>query len=631
MRVLLLGLATLSLTFGAVGQVLEYTQSSNNAGEIPLGFPVPIPVDSITPVDGFRTYSSLDLRHQQLAAQFGDAIRVQIGSTFNQLPIWAYQLSDADSIREAGGTEGSVLINGGIHAREWQSPEALTGFMEKLLESDNLNHVEQYILDNVNLVLIPVLNIDGFQQTQRYPTLVTESEESPREGRMRRKNLNGADQDINTDADNLMGIDLNRNNNPYWATSGRSSDISTSIVYHGTGAASEPETQALQQAAAVAGTNELRLYIDVHSFSQVYFTPMTGLETRDTQAQRAANIMRSANDFKYRYSASGAGAGIGSTDEFFANTYQVPAYTLEIEPAQSASEYGGIGVSHDGFVLPASEVQRMRAETAAATFAGLYTVADVPVLMKLEIRDKASDEIQYQVEWDASGVDRDLELQVSNTLQAGNEYQLRLVFNKPMRQLQDNEVTGFGNLSEAIGMDIAWTGQMAGNDIEWTIDSAQGAWLTDSQGGYSKYQTDTFAVDFEFPEALDWSAVTLLALQIDTVDMTGFKLDADPATIAEWRNGAWRDFENINGDESATGGESVAMRLVDDGSALFPEPEPPAPPPPPPPTNPEPTPPTDNSSGGGSVFWLIILAGLGWLRGSRLIGSRLKGNDGQKR
>ena len=124
-------------------------------------------------------------------------------------------------------------------------------------------------------------------------------------------------------------------------------------------------------------------------------------------------------------------------------------------------------------------------------------------------------------------------------------------------------------------------------------------------------------VDFEFPAELDWSAVTLLALQIDTVDMTGFKLDTDPATIAEWRNGAWRDFENTEGEASATGGESVAMRLIDDGSPLFSQPEPPAPPPPPPPANPDPTPPTNNSSGGGSLFWLILLAGLGWLGASR--------------
>lgn len=613
MKSILLSLTSFMLVAQVNAQVLEYTQSSNNNGEIPLGFPVPIPVDSLTPVDGFRTYSSLDLRHQQLATQFEFVTRVQAGNTTDLLPIWAYQLSDSDNRRVYGGIEGAALINGGIHAREWQSPEAVTGFMEKLLQSTNLNHVERYILDNLNLVVIPVLNIDGFQQTQRFPNLVTESEESPREGRMRRKNLNGVDQDINTAGDNLLGVDLNRNNNPYWATSSRSSNISTSIVHHGTGAASEPEIQALQQAATIAGTSALRMYMDVHSFSQVYFTPTTGLASRDNQAQRLANIMRAANEFKYRYSPSGAGAGIGSTDEYFANTFQIPSYTLEIEPLESAAEYGGLGVSHDGFILPASEVQRMRSETAEATFAGLYAIADVPFLAALEIRDKASDEIVYQVAWDASAGDRDLDLEVTNQLEGSKDYQLRLVFNKPMRQLNNGQVTGFSNLSDALDIDLAWEGEMSESAVEWQIDAEQGQWLTENGGGYRRYQTDTFEVDFQFPAELDWSSITLLALQIDSKDMTGIQLDSDPSTIAEWQNGGWQDFENVNGDESATGGRSIAMRLVDDGSPLFSQPEPPSPPPPP--AEPDPTPPSgDNSSSGGALFWLLMLVGIGWLR-----------------
>ena len=95
-------------------------------------------------------------------------------------------------------------------------------------------------------MIIPVLNIDGFLQTQRYPATVTSSEASPRDGRMRRKNMRDVDESLTTLSDNLAGIDLNRNNDPYWATNpDRSSDDVDSIVHHGSSAASEPETSSL--------------------------------------------------------------------------------------------------------------------------------------------------------------------------------------------------------------------------------------------------------------------------------------------------------------------------------------------------------------------------------------------------
>jgi len=42
---------------------------------------------------------------------------------------------------------------------------------------------------------------------------------------MRRKNMLGPDEDLFTQGDHLLGVDLNRNNAPYWNTNpNRSSD-----------------------------------------------------------------------------------------------------------------------------------------------------------------------------------------------------------------------------------------------------------------------------------------------------------------------------------------------------------------------------------------------------------------------
>lgn len=601
-------LASLLLSHAVSAQVFEYTNTETGDELIPLGYPVPLPIDSLLPIDGFRTYQSLDLRHQQLSEQSELVTRIQVGQTIDGLPIWAYQLGDEDQTQSGGGTEGTALINGGIHAREWQSPEAVTGFIETLFDNRQDEHLSQYILENLQVTIIPVLNIDGFLQTQRFPAQVTDYDQSPRDGRMRRKNMNGVDRDLETTADNLNGIDLNRNNNPFWAsTPGRSSDDPTSIVHHGDGPASEPETQALIQAALEAGEDRLRFYTDVHSFTQIYFTPMTGNARRDLITADLATIMRAANEFRYRYGPSAAGGGIGTTDEYFANTYQIPSYTLEIEPLNSGADYGGFGVSHDGFILPASEVARMRGETARATLSGLYTMSDVPFLQGVDIVDEQGNTVIAQ-QWQAEGQTRLLETSIAGELVAGQPYVLRARFNKPMRWLEEDQVTNFANLSEARGIAIRLVGEESAGTQTWEVDADAGEWQV--QSGYARYRTDTYEAPFTLPESFDWQQLSRLAVEVTTTDFAGQALDANPATVVDWSGGSWRDYEDTQGNaDSDEGGTDQSMRLIDDGSPLF---APAAPPPAPAPAPVAPAPTDSGGSGGGGALspWLLLMLGL---------------------
>lgn len=582
-----------------------YTENDSTGNNIALGFPVPIPVDSLTPIDGFRTYSSLNLRHQQLVAQSALFQQLNIGATINNRPIFAYQLSDSNNLTNTGAIEASALINGGIHAREWQSPEALTGYMEAFFNNADNQHIEQYILENLNLVLIPVLNIDGFLQTQRFASKVTQSEQQPRDGRMRRKNMRDVDENLSTESNNLLGIDLNRNNNPYWNTNPqRSSSNANSLVYHGTSAASEPETQALQQAATLADSTRLRFYTDTHSFTQIYFTPMTGNQRRDAITANLATVMRTANNFKYRYGPSAAGSGIGATDEYFANTYQIPSYTLEIEPLDSAVY--GFGVSHAGFILPNSEVARMRQETTKATLSGLYNMTELPIVTSIKIVNPSDNNTLIEQEWQANNGTRELVRQTTNDLIANTEYQLTITFNKPMRQLNGNQVTNFGQLSNAVGINLSWLIRTESGDTTTDISTSSGTWLTQ---GFKQYKTDSFQVNFTLPADFNWQTTSLLSLQVDATDMTGQKLDTNPATISDWQQGHWINYENVDGQDNDQGGLDKSMRLIDDGSDLYASPTP-TPPPAPTPPAPTPTPPPapapapENNSGGGSIFWL---------------------------
>ena len=594
-------LALLAITSFSQAQTFSYTNTKTGDNLVPLGYEVPLPVDSLTPIDGFRSYASLNLRHQQLSAQSSLFEQIQVGQTYHGRPIWAYQLGDGDALTTSGAGEGAALINGGIHAREWQSPEALTGYMEGLFHGREDQHIAQYLLENLNLVLIPVLNVDGFLQTQRFATQLSASAQQPRDGRMRRKNMRDVDEDLSTQQDNLNGVDLNRNSGPFWATNGqRSSDDITSIVHHGSGPASEPETQALQQGAQLADESKLRFYMDTHSFSQIYFTPLTDNARRNSITEQFATIMRGANDFKYEYGPAASGGGIGATDEYFANTYQIPAYTLEIEPLNSTAEYGGFGVSHDGFILPNSEVARMRQETTAATFAGLYASAEIPFLMAIEVWDLSQNTLVLAQHWQAQTGARMLQTTQFGELLSQTDYQLKLIFNKPMRQLDGEQVVGFSSLSEALGIGLKWLGVSSGQGAEWIVDTSVGSWLVEE--GFKQYKSDTFAVNFNLAPSFDWQALTLLALEVATTDMVGQALDSNPATIIDWQNGAWSAYEDSVGNfETDTGGIDVSMRLIDDGSNLY------TPATPPPISNPSPNPVvSDNGSSGGGISGSLI-------------------------
>ena len=91
----------------------EYTK-------IALGYPVPVPVDTALPFDGFRSYDGLDMRHRDLEETTPWVHGNTVGFTFNERPIRAYRLGDENLETVYGLPEQAMLTNGGIHAREWQ-------------------------------------------------------------------------------------------------------------------------------------------------------------------------------------------------------------------------------------------------------------------------------------------------------------------------------------------------------------------------------------------------------------------------------------------------------------------------------------------------------------------------------
>ncbi len=107
-------------------RMFTYTESTTGEGLIALGYPVPIPVSSLTPVDGFRTYDSLLALHQDLALTNASVTANLIGNSLSGRDIWAFSLGDGDALTVDGLPEPAVMAIGGTHSREWQPPEAVS-------------------------------------------------------------------------------------------------------------------------------------------------------------------------------------------------------------------------------------------------------------------------------------------------------------------------------------------------------------------------------------------------------------------------------------------------------------------------------------------------------------------------
>ena len=574
--------ATLLATPSHAQVLTEWVENNpaNVPNKIALGYPVPIPVDTPFPFDGFRSYAGLHTRHQDLAATTPYVHPVALGTTHQGRTIWAYRLGDDDFETIYGLPEAATLTNGGTHAREWQNPEVVTGILELMAEHEDDNHFYDYLRDNVNMIVIPSLNIDGFMQTQRFPStnyLQSDPDNpgtSPRDGRMRRKNMRGVDEILSSTGDHLFGVDPNRNNAPFWNTSNGSSANNRSLVYHGAGPQSEPETRALDLAAQLGPIDRLGLYTDIHSFSLVHFWSQTNNARLSAQTQRVLRFFSAHHQAFpagkiYVPQAPSNNVGIGTTAEYFSYIYQVPSWTLEVEPSPNGgADYGGAAVNgHDGFILPDSQIRRVR-EELAQTFAALYyRQSGPPNIQALRYIDVETQAVVFEAEWD--GVDernRELYSKQIQPLQLGREYIFWVGYSKPMRWRVDGEVAAFPGIAPGF-----LTTELSGTDVgeqSLTTNVLSAQWLDQpggAPGGYINYEDDALAITLSY--AQDATNRFVVDGTVDATvrnllwDMSGILLDANPATVAYWGDGHWNNYENSDGEDSDFGGQDTTISL----------------------------------------------------------------------
>jgi hypothetical protein len=300
-----------------------------------------------------------------------------------------------------------------------------------------------------------------------------------------------------------------------------------------------------------------------------------------------ANKMRRATRNLYTINPSSSGAGIGTTDEYFANTYDIPSYTLETEPNSSGSvQYGGNGVSHSGFILPAAEITRVRNELVDASTIAWYMQAGPAAMIAVEITNTDTDTVVFSGQWNATSATQRQWTETVNTglVSAGN-YKIWAAYNKPMRWMDDQGViSNFASTNISLAPQLSIEGLDSSNSaFNQLIQGNPDDWLTTAGGpsiGYLNYKSDAFMVNFTLDASIDPASSTLLALAFANEDFAEKINDASPATVVDW-NSNWINYEDSSGTSSDNGGIDRTIRLIDDGSQGF-------------------TAPTSSNSGGGS-------------------------------
>lgn len=275
--------------------------------------------------DWFAMYRDLDEVNaylDELAARHPDVARVrQLGTSTEGRPIRALEISRGAPI--------GIVIDGGMHAREWIS------VMVSVCLADRL--VADSVLDQVSFTIVPVVNPDGYHYswtTDRYW----------------RKNRRGG-----------YGVDLSRNFSVGWGEAG-SSNRRSSPYYRGEQPFSEPETRALASAFA---SGHIRAHVDLHSFSQVIVypwhhqrTPPPDQERFAAVANRMVSAMHVMHGETYRIRPGSelvVGAGGTATDWSYGE-HGALSFLLELRPARGP----------DGFNLPPEQIVPTCEETLAA-------------------------------------------------------------------------------------------------------------------------------------------------------------------------------------------------------------------------------------------------------------------------
>jgi len=343
-----------------------------------------------------------------------------IGTTYEGRSINMITITLNDGKKEE--KKAGIWMDCGIHAREWISPAFC------MYSIDRLIRLSVYLLRRYDFYIVPVLNPDGYAHTwipsdngrcedgmcrlwrkNRKPVDVSRLNSKIRSQmqldwkkqfqkaiknfpeisfnpeiddkiqvvsapqRSGRKTLGSFPRRVASDSTSLFnlrstcqGVDLNRNFEMYWNTTG-SSDNPCDSIFHGPTPFSEKESNATREAInSIKSTQKIASYVTVHSFSQLWFYPYSikpGVSPHrvdlDRVARKSVSALSSLYKTQYKYGKATDVIyehGGNSVDWAHGKAGIKYSYLLELRPGNSLNTSEGRGFILDReFIRPTVE------------------------------------------------------------------------------------------------------------------------------------------------------------------------------------------------------------------------------------------------------------------------------------
>ncbi len=207
---------------------------------------------------GYHKYTEIISVLDTLKLLFPNLITAKqnIGSSHESRTLYAVKISDNPNVDESA-TEVGIYFDAIHHAREPMSMEVLLYYMWWLLENYNTNPEAQYLVNNREIFIVPIVNPDGYVYNQTT---------NPNGGGSWRKNrrVNGGS--------SCFGVDPNRNYSYGWGIGSGSSNSPCSDTYRGPSAFSEPECVSVRDFVLL---KKPKIGISLHSAAGYHLNPLS--------------------------------------------------------------------------------------------------------------------------------------------------------------------------------------------------------------------------------------------------------------------------------------------------------------------------------------------------------------------
>uniref|UniRef100_A0AAA9SBW5 Carboxypeptidase A1 n=2 Tax=Bos TaxID=9903 RepID=A0AAA9SBW5_BOVIN len=268
---------------------------------------------------------------------------VKIGHSFENRLMYVLKFSTGK-----GRQRPAILLNAGIHAREWISSATAIWTARKIACDYGRDLVITSILEKMDIFLLPVANPDGYVYTHTHNRLWRKTRSvNPRS--------------------TCIGADPNRNWDSHFGGVGTSNDP-CSDTYHGLHAHSEVEVKSV--ADFITNHGDFKCLIDLHSYSQLVMYPYGYTTSRVPDADELDMVARNAS--KAMASLSGTQYQVGSVGS---TVYTASGNTIDWAYDNGIKYAFSFELRDTGFyafALPADQI----IPTAQETWLGLKTIME---------------------------------------------------------------------------------------------------------------------------------------------------------------------------------------------------------------------------------------------------------------